>query len=151
MHSHDAESILISTLEEGHTVTAACKRAGVSRQLYYRLYRNKLEFRQKVDRAKVLGNETFDDLVTTMHHKKLKDGHWQALLYALKKRDAAKAAKPEGQITEGDIRFLIEALPEPMKSLHYTHLRELLDDSVAATQTRTSERHQDVPQKIHDL
>lgn len=135
MHKHDQESILISTLEEGHTITAACKRAGVSRQLFYRLYKNRPEFRKKVEQAKRLGDDTFGDLVTTMHHKKIKDGHWQALLYALKKQDVKKEEKPAAQITEGDIRFVIDALPEPFKSLHYSHLRELLDHSVEFERT----------------
>ena len=130
MHSHDQESIIISTLAEGHTITAACKRAGVSRQLYYRLYRSKPGFRKQIDQAITLGNNTFDDLVTTMHHKKIKDGHWQALQYALKKQDTKKAAEAGVRLTEGDIRSLIEILPEPIKSQHYAHLRELLDHSV---------------------
>lgn len=40
-------------------------------------------------------------------------------------------------ITTNDIRFLIESLPEPMKSKHYMFLRELLDDSVAAKDAGT--------------
>ena len=135
MHRHDQESILVSTLEEGHTITAACRRAGVSRQLFYRLCKNRPEFRKKVEQAKVLGNDTFDDLVTTMHHKKIKDGHWQALQYALKKQDMKKDEKPATQITEGDIRYVIEGLPEPYKSQHYAHLRELYDHSVEFERT----------------
>jgi hypothetical protein len=135
MHRHDQESLIISTLEEGHTVTAGCKRAGVSRQLFYRLCKSRTEFRKKVDQAKALGNDTLDDLAQTMLNKKMKDGHWQALLYALKKLDKKKDEKPVGQISEGDIRFLIEALPEPYKTQHWTHLRELLDHSVEFEQT----------------
>jgi hypothetical protein len=83
----------------------------------------------------VLGNDTFDDLVTTMHHKKVKDGEWQPLLYALKKLDKKKEEKPVSQLSEGDIRFVIDALPEPYKTQHWIHLRELLDHSVEFTQT----------------
>ena len=36
------------------------------------------------------------------------------------------------EVTPGDIRFLIEALPEPLKKEHYANLRKLLDDAVAA-------------------
>lgn len=45
----------------------------------------------------------------------------------LKKRDESR----DVYIREGDIRYLIEMLPEPLKSEHYANLRKLLDDSVA--------------------
>ena len=40
------------------------------------------------------------------------------------------------EIGVNDIRFLIEALPEPLKSKHYANLRELLDDSAAFANAR---------------
>lgn len=40
------------------------------------------------------------------------------------------------ELTIQDIRFLIEALPEPLKSKHHTNLRELIDDSSAVAQGR---------------
>ena len=135
MHRHDQESLLIKTLEEGHTITAACKRADVSRTLYYRLYKTKLEFRKRVDAAMALGNETFDDLVKTVHHKKIKDGHWQALQYALKKQDTKKAAEPQVLIGVGDIRFIIDQLPEPHKTQYYHMLRDLLSHSTEYSNT----------------
>jgi len=35
-------------------------------------------------------------------------------------------------VSVGDIRYLIEGLPEPLRSKHYANLRELLDDTIAA-------------------
>lgn len=40
------------------------------------------------------------------------------------------------EITMNDIRFLIEALPEPLKSKHYANIRELLSDSRANSDAR---------------
>ena len=146
MHSHDQESLLIKTLEEGHTITAACKRAGVSRTLYYRIYETKPEFKKRVDAAVMLGRNTFDDLVTTMLHKKIKDGDRQILLYALKKQDQKKEKDPEPLIAQSDIRFIIDQLPEPYKTQYYHMLRDLLSHSVEYSNTRKI-----VPRQIYDL
>jgi hypothetical protein len=43
------------------------------------------------------------------------------------------------EIGVNDIRFLIEQLPEPMKSQHYANLRQLLDDVTAFQNARESE------------
>lgn len=43
------------------------------------------------------------------------------------------------EIGVGDIRFLIEQLPEPLKSKHYANLRELLDDATAFESARNAE------------
>lgn len=40
------------------------------------------------------------------------------------------------EITVNDIRFIIEALPEPLKSKHYGYLRDLLADSTAFADAR---------------
>lgn len=53
------------------------------------------------------------------------------------KKAAEKTEKVE--ISVGDIRFLIEALPEPLKSEHYANLRKLLDDSTAFANARETE------------
>lgn len=43
------------------------------------------------------------------------------------------------EIGVNDIRFLIEQLPEPMKSNHYANLRQLLDDVTAFRNAREAE------------
>lgn len=53
------------------------------------------------------------------------------------KKQQEKQEKVE--ISVGDIRFLIEALPEPLKSEHYANLRKLLDDSTAHANAREVE------------
>lgn len=286
MHKHDEKSLLIKTLAEGYTITAACKRAGVSRMFYDRHYKDDSGFRKKIDRARALGKQVTDDRVISAFLKKINDGNSRLIRYYLEhnvapymqksivspptgmfgvrplspetdsytqfirwsamtleerawygietreqfckeyqvanvgmlgiwskrkdfesrvtslreewvfsktseilggvyaaarngdhksqrlwlehvyhmteKRETDKPGQVE--ITQDDIRFLIESLPEPMRSLHYTHLRELLDDSTAASQAEMLKEYRDAgiadtegeiipdaPKKIHDL
>lgn len=83
MHKHDRESLLIKTLSEGYTITAACKRAGVSRMFYNRHYKDDGEFRKKVDRAHVLGKQMNDDRVVSALMKKINDYDWRPIKYYL--------------------------------------------------------------------
>ena len=101
MHKHDQVSILLSTLAEGGTITAACKRAGVSRMFYDRHYKSDLGFRKKVDEARKIGLATNNDRVISAHTKKISEGSWPAIKYYLehhvapyKKKRAATASKP---------------------------------------------------------
>ncbi len=43
------------------------------------------------------------------------------------------------EVGVNDIRFLIDALPEPLKSKHYANLRELLDDANSVRNARLVE------------
>jgi hypothetical protein len=43
------------------------------------------------------------------------------------------------EVGVNDIRFLIDALPEPLKSKHYGNLRELLDDASSVRNARSVE------------
>lgn len=43
------------------------------------------------------------------------------------------------ELTVNDIRFVIEQLPEPLKSKHYANLRELLDDAAAFERARDAQ------------
>lgn len=129
MHKRDQVSILIATLLEGHTVTSACKRAGVSRMFYDRHYKTDRGFRKEVDDARAAGRNTNQDLIATMYLKKVRDGHWPAIHYAMKKQDIVESEKPTtGQFGPGDIRTIIDSLPKEAQDKHNTHLRELLDD-----------------------
>ncbi len=136
MHKRDQESIIFDTLKEGHTITAACKRAGVSRMFFYRLYKDNQKFQLKVDEAQMLGKISNDDLVDTMYMKKVREGSTPIILHAINKRDAqakerSKSGNGQPTLAQEDIRQIIESMPEPKKSEHYTRLRELLDDAPA--------------------
>lgn len=267
MHKRDQETILIKTLAEGYTITAACKRAGVSRMFYNRHYKDDNRFRKKVDEAYVFGKQVTDDRVQSVFVKKINDGAWGSIKYYLEhnvapymKKDAhsspstgiyskrhvlasdvdayaqfirwsamtpeekewhgiesreqfckayhvansgmlgiwtqrkdfearvtalreewvfsktseilggvyaaarsgdhksqrlwlehvyhmtekREADKPnQVEIMPNDIRFLIESLPEPLKTKNYTRLREILDDSAAAAQAGTLKEYRD--------
>lgn len=98
MHKHDQESLLIKTLSEGYTITAACKRAGVSRMFYNRHYKDDRKFRKEVDKALTLGKQTTDDRVASMFTKKMSDGNWQAIKYYMEHNMAPymkKSAAPQ--------------------------------------------------------
>lgn len=47
--------------------------------------------------------------------------------------------KTQPEITVNDIRFMIEALPEPLKSKHYANLRDLIDDANAIRNAREAD------------
>ncbi len=133
MHKRDQESILINALADGHTILTACRKAGVSRQLFYRLLRNNHKFRKEVSDAQIIGRDTNDDLIKTMHMKKVRDEHWPSIQYGLKKIDAKELAEKKNatnnpSLMPGDVRELIETLPEPYKSKHMGNLRDLLSD-----------------------
>ncbi len=83
MHKRDQISVLLSTLAEGHTITAACKRAGVSRMFYDRHYKSDLAFKKQVDEVRRTGLETNNDRVVSAHMKKISDGGWPAIKYYL--------------------------------------------------------------------
>lgn len=137
MHKRDQESILINTLAEGHTITAACKRAGVSRMFYDRHYKSDRAFRKQVDEARAAGKNSNDDLITTMHMKKIREAHWPAIRYGLERiaeTDKEKRVTPNPAITPGDLMGLVNAMPEPFRSQNQRRLREILDDAVSVEQ-----------------
>jgi len=143
MHKCDQESILIAALEEGATVTAACKRAGISRMLFYRLYKRSLKLRNQIDAAQQTGRLSNEDLIKTMHMKKIRDAHWPAIRYGLEKIDEKeeKSAKGSDQsvLTIGGIHEIINMLPPAYHAKHYDHLRDLIDDAVAMKDGRLPE------------
>ena len=145
MRKRQIKSLLVSTLEDGHTITAACKRAGVSRMLYYRYRKDDLDFRRSVDEAIQQGRTTNDDLITTMYLKKVRDGHWPALHYAMKKKDEReKNAKPEVTVGVGDVRRIIDNLPEPYRTIHHDHIIQLISDATEFERTgKVSPPHPD--------
>ena len=74
---------ILEALREGKTITAACKRAGLSRMTYDRLYKSNLEFREAVDEAILAGKSYTDDFVMTKYMQKIGDNHWPAIRYYL--------------------------------------------------------------------
>ena len=83
MHKRDQVSVLISTLAEGHTITAACKRAGVSRMFFDRHYKSNPDFRKKADEARRSGKDTTNDRVSAAFLKKISEGDSRLIRYYL--------------------------------------------------------------------
>lgn len=95
MHKRDQQTILIKTLAEGYTITAACKRAGVSRMFYDRHYKSDLGFRKKADQARRSGKDTTDDRVSAAFLKKISEGDSRLIRYYLEHNVAPYKKTPE--------------------------------------------------------
>lgn len=83
-----------------------------------------------------LGKSKTMDVVQGMYLSAVKGNPMSQMLWLqyFKKFNPKAAETQEAnkvEVTVNDIRFLIEALPEPLKNKHYANLRELLDDSAA--------------------
>lgn len=81
---HDAEANkekLLQCLERNlGIVTSACKEARLSRETFYKYYRDDIEFRKKVDDI----NEITLDFAESQLLKKIKDGSEKAILFYMK-------------------------------------------------------------------
>ena len=95
MHKRDQQTILIKILAEGYTITAACKRAGVSRMFYDRHYKGDLDFRKKADNARRSGKDTTDDRVSAAFLKKISEGDSRLIRYYLEHNVAPYKKIPE--------------------------------------------------------
>ncbi len=95
MHKRDEISVLLGALAEGHTITAACKRAGVSRMFYDRHYKSDLDFRKRVDEARRSGKDTTDDRVSAVFLKKISEGDSRLIRYYLEHNVAPYKKTPE--------------------------------------------------------
>ncbi|MDE2071187.1 MAG: hypothetical protein KGI70_00435 [Patescibacteria group bacterium] len=95
MHKHDQVSVLLSALAEGHTITVACKRAGVSRMFYDRHYKSDLDFHKKADAARRSGKDTTDDRVSAAFLKKISEGDSRLIRYYLEHNVAPYKKAPE--------------------------------------------------------
>lgn len=95
MHKYDQISVLLSALAEGHTITVACKRAGVSRMFYDRHYKSDLDFHKKADEARRSGKDTTDDRVSAAFLKKISEGDSRLIRYYLEHNVAPYKKAPE--------------------------------------------------------
>ena len=100
-------------------------------------WKKRPDFEARLDSIiKQMGTEKTADVLQGMYVSAMKGNARSQLLwlqYFKKFNPNAKDKIADNQvvITVDDIRFLIEALPEPLKQKHYDNLRELLDDSAA--------------------
>jgi len=100
-------------------------------------WKKRPDFERRTDELLMeLGKSKTVDVVQGMYMSAVKGNPMSQMLWLQYfKKFNPKAAETQNEnkveITINDIRFLIEALPEPLKKKHYANLRELLDDSAA--------------------
>ena len=100
-------------------------------------WKNRPDFQARTDKLIMdMGHAKTADVVQGMYKAAVKGNPMSQMLWLqfFKKFNPKGEQENESkqiQITVDDIRFLIEALPEPLKTKHYDNLRQLLDDSAA--------------------
>jgi len=83
------------------------------------------------------------DVIQGMYHSAVKGNPLSQKLWMQVFEDFSEKSETteikKVEVGVNDIRFLIDALPEPMKTKHYDNLRELLDDASAIRNARLVE------------
>ena len=74
------EKLLIALKRTLGIVTPACEEAGISRNTFYKYYKNDLKFKEAVDEI----NEMTLDFVENQLLKKIKDGSERSILFYMK-------------------------------------------------------------------
>lgn len=97
-------------------------------------WKDRHDFQARVDKIQnQWGQEMTGEVIKGMLKSAVKGNPMSQMLwlqYFKKFNPRAEAeASAASQISVNDIRFLIEGLPEPLKSKHYDHLRELYEDA----------------------
>ena len=67
---------------------------------------------------------------------------WLEHVHQMKEKQDAKNPN-QGVVTPEDVRFIIDGLPEPLKSQNQIRLREILDDAVAASRAGKLQEYKD--------
>ena len=83
-------------------VTPACKEVGVSRETYYRYYKEDEEFRTKVDDI----NEITLDFTETQLLKKIKEGSERSILFYMKYKARMRGYTDSIDITSGGEKII---------------------------------------------
>lgn len=105
-------------------------------------WKDRPDFLPRVDAIQMKwGQEKTSDVIQAVYKSAIKGNPMSQLLWlqyfkgfsAKKKEEEAQEVKKEFGV--GDIRFLIEQLPDDLKQKHYGYLRELLDDASAHRNT----------------
>lgn len=91
--SPDKRAVVLAMLADGHFVTTACKKAGISREHYYETRRNDAAFGAATDAA------IADSEAACLAAIKV-DPQWQSKAWILERRFAERwAKKPEAALT----------------------------------------------------
>lgn len=97
------KAMLLLALEKSlGIVTPACKEVGISRETYYRYYKEDEEFRTKVDDI----NEITLDFTETQLLKKIKEGSERSILFYMKYKARKRGYTDSIDITSGGEKLI---------------------------------------------
>lgn len=97
------KAMLLLALEKSlGIVTPACKEVGISRETYYRYYKEDEEFRTKVDDI----NEITLDFTETQLLKKIKEGSERSILFYMKYKARKRGYTDSIDITSGGEKII---------------------------------------------
>lgn len=114
---------------------------GINRRTLTR-WKNRTDFRKRIKELRdEWGKSRTSDIIAAIYKSAIKGNPlsqklWLQYFEDFEEKSQQTHKVEHVEITANDIRFLIEALPEPMKTYHYANLRQLLDDSAAHANAR---------------
>jgi hypothetical protein len=108
----DEQSKILQLLSENPSISAACKKLGLSRMTFHRWYKGNLEFRERVDAALVHGRSFWIEIAELGIVKHVKEGNLNAQKYFLAHNDPRYSPK-----------LSLEALPSPLQKDQGASLR----------------------------
>lgn len=133
---------LLEELSKHGIVTAACKRAGLSKAQFYRWCADDPVFQREVDLAQKAGKEEINDLARSRLVQKIDQGDWQAIRFQLSRRDPDYSA-PELALAgeKKDLDFITKAAAMNWKKeMDLANLR-LAAESVAWRRAQSQIQH----------
>ena len=129
--SKQLKNQLLEQLKRTPIVEAACHKAGISRQTFYRWKAEDAEFTKEIDKAVTDGQMLVNDLAESQLISALKDRNFQAITYWLKHHHPNYKTKIQ---IEGSLQMPQEELTDERKELVKEALRLASLSSAADTE-----------------
>ena len=129
--SKQLKNQLLEQLKRTPIVEAACHKAGISRQTFYRWKAEDAEFAKEIDEAVTDGQMLVNDLAESQLISALKDRNFQAITYWLKHHHPNYKTKIQ---IEGSLQMPQEELTDEQKELVKEALRLASLSSAADTE-----------------
>ena len=129
--SKQLKNQLLEQLKRTPIVEAACHKAGISRQTFYRWKAEDAEFAKEIDKAVADGQMLVNDLAESQLISALKDRNFQAITYWLKHHHPNYKTKIQ---IEGSLQMPQEELTDEQKELVKEALRLASLSSAADTE-----------------
>ena len=129
--SKQLKNQLLEQLKRTPIVEAACHKAGISRQTFYRWKAEDAEFTKEIDKAVADGQMLVNDLAESQLISALKDRNFQAITYWLKHHHPNYKTKIQ---IEGSLQMPQEELTDEQKELVKEALRLASLSSAADTE-----------------